>query len=110
MTKKPVKLKENIIYAAVAPICEGRENEGSYKGNGHHLAQEITKAVTIALLPEQQKKVYDTLNGVGLKTGEIAEITNIHSKNVSTILIQLSKTTLLVSSKRKGKLRTWYKN
>jgi NTP pyrophosphatase (non-canonical NTP hydrolase) len=40
---------KNIIYQAVSKITEGREANGSYRGNGHHLAQEITDAVDAAL-------------------------------------------------------------
>lgn len=110
MEKKVQRLKENRIYAAVASICEDRESIGAYRGNGHHLAQEITKAVSIALLSKQQRKIYDALNGTGLQTKEIAKLTGIPSKNVSTQLIQMSESTLLVSSKRKGRLRIWHKN
>lgn len=40
----------NVIYNAIIGICEDREANGSYKGNGHHLAQEITEAIVKALL------------------------------------------------------------
>lgn len=42
----------NVVYAAVSSITEGREHNGSYTGNGHHLAQEITDAVCEALKKE----------------------------------------------------------
>jgi hypothetical protein len=33
------------IYKVVDEICWEREKNGSYKGNSHHLSQEITEAV-----------------------------------------------------------------
>lgn len=54
----------NVIYNAIIGICEGREANGSYKGNGHHLAQEITEATVAALLNNvfpllQDYKIYE---------------------------------------------------
>jgi hypothetical protein len=40
----------NLVYAAVIGITEGREHNGSYHGNGHHLAQEISEAVSDKLI------------------------------------------------------------
>lgn len=40
---------KNVIYQAVSKITEGREANGSYHGNGHHLAQEITEAICAAI-------------------------------------------------------------
>jgi hypothetical protein len=52
---------KNIIYQAVSKITEEREANGSYHGNGHHLAQEITSAVVAALkLAEGQKPPTNT--------------------------------------------------
>lgn len=36
---------ENKIYAAIIGYCEELENEGSYRGNGHHLAQKLTEKI-----------------------------------------------------------------
>lgn len=104
MKNKPI---ENIIYAAVCPICEDRENGGSYKGNGHHLAQEITKAVSIALLPKAQRALYDALKSTPKSTREIATEVGMPSKTVSSVLYQMQQKTLLVHSTRKGKLKSW---
>jgi hypothetical protein len=40
---------ENKIYSAVNTITANREGNGSYRGSGHHLAQEITTAVLKAI-------------------------------------------------------------
>jgi hypothetical protein len=42
----------NVVYAAVSKITDDRENNGSYTGNAHHLAQEITDEVCKALKKE----------------------------------------------------------
>lgn len=43
----------NVIYMAVIGICEERESNGSYHGNGHHLAQEITESVKKAIIENE---------------------------------------------------------
>jgi hypothetical protein len=50
-SKKVIKNSElnNLVYEAVVGITEEREHNGSYRGNGHHLAQEITASVCKAL-------------------------------------------------------------
>jgi hypothetical protein len=39
----------NAVYKAVLGICEGVENDKTYLGNGHHLAQKITEKVVLAV-------------------------------------------------------------
>ena len=48
---------DNKVYAAVVGICEGREADKSYIGNGHHLAQEISASVVKALTLAEPKQV-----------------------------------------------------
>lgn len=36
---------QNKVYYETVKITEGREANGSYRGNGHHLAQEICEAI-----------------------------------------------------------------
>ena len=52
----------NIIYHAVSKITDERERNGSYKGNGHHLAQEITEAVVKAFVAEFDVKKNEKQN------------------------------------------------
>lgn len=40
---------KNAVYKSVLGICERIEHDGSYKGNGHHLAQKITDEVVSVL-------------------------------------------------------------
>jgi hypothetical protein len=40
---------ENEIYASLIGECEAMEAKKAYKGNGHHLAQRLTKVVADAL-------------------------------------------------------------
>lgn len=41
------------IYMAVDRICWERESNGSYRGNSHHLSQEITEAVMQVITARQ---------------------------------------------------------
>lgn len=43
---------ENIVFKAVDKITSAREASGSYRGNSHHLSQEISTAVVAALRKE----------------------------------------------------------
>lgn len=36
---------ENKIYAAIIAYCEELEHDKVYRGNGHHLAQNITRLI-----------------------------------------------------------------
>lgn len=108
-TKKK-ELIENKIYAAIIGLCEEKEHEGVYRGNGHHFAQQLVPLISEALLTKQQRKVYDALTTIPMPTKDIAKITKIPSKNVSAILIQMKENTLLVhSSQKTKKLKLWYK-
>jgi len=108
--KKPSQLIENKIYAAVAPITEEREASGAYRGNGHHLAQDITKAVSIALLSPNRRKVYDALTSVPTRVKDISKIIGRSSRTISSELVVMNKETLLVSFKQEGRFKLWYKN
>jgi hypothetical protein len=75
--KKVIKNSElsNLVYEAVVGITEEREHKGSYKGNGHHLAQEITAAVCKALEKAVNKncstnKTSNNKKWYGLKRGK----------------------------------------
>lgn len=105
--KRPI---ENKIYASIIGICEGREHQGSYRGNGHHLAQELAVAVSIGLLPNQQRKLYDCLTKDYKSTKEISKETGIPSKNVSSQMRQMYEATLLIHKEQSGKLIKWRKN
>lgn len=107
---KTPEVVENKIYRAVIGICEGREHNGSYKGNGHHLAQELCRAVSIELLAPQQRKIYDALHTTPQSTKQIAVLVNMEPKKVSAQLRNIDNYTLLISSNKKGKLRYWYKH
>lgn len=104
------KLIENSIYDAIIAHCEDMEAAGSYKGNGHHLAQRLTNMVSIGLLPKNKRKIYDALTIVPQLTKDIAEKVGMPPKTVSAQLKQMQKNTLLVHSKVKNKRRKlWHK-
>lgn len=41
---------ENAIHAGAQEVCEAAEASGAYRGNGHHLAQDVARAVTAELV------------------------------------------------------------
>ena len=110
-TKKKIPSPiENKIYLSIIGFCEERENEGSYRGNGHHLAQKLTVKVSEALLARQQRRIYDAMSKTPMTSKDIGEKCELSSKVVSAQLKRINDTTLLVSSKRNGRIRMWYKN
>lgn len=108
--KKQSSPIENKIYASIIGLCEEKENEGSYLGNGHHLAQVLCVKISEGLLPKQQKLIYDAMTGIPQTSKEIGVKCNLASKNVSTQLKQMYDSTLLIASKNKGRIKLWYRN
>jgi predicted transcriptional regulator len=107
--KKRQQPIENKIYASIIGVCEGREKSGSYRGNGHHLARELTFKVSEALLARQQRKIYDAMSNTPMTSKDIGEKCGLSSKVVSAQIKRINDTTLLVSSKRDGRFKMWYK-
>jgi len=107
MAKKK-QLIENAIYASIIGECEGMEHDKRYRGNGHHLAQRLTYQISVGILPPQQKKIVGVMSRTPMLTKEIASLVKLKSSVVSAVLVQLEKNTLIVGSKRNGKLKSWY--
>lgn len=105
--KSPI---ENKIYASIIGLCEEKENNGSYRGNGHHLAQDLCVKISQGLLATQQKAIYDAMSIVPQTSKEIGAKCNLASKNVSTQLKQMYDSTLLIGSKNKGRIKLWFRN
>jgi DNA-binding HxlR family transcriptional regulator len=95
---KTGRIVENDVYASIIGELERLEREGSYRGNGHHLAQRLTRLVSEGLLPRQQKKIYEALSTERRTAGEIAKACGIRSSLVSAQLRQMRDSTLLVHS------------
>ena len=102
---------ENKIYASIILHCEEMENERTYRGNGHHLAQRLSKMVAEGLLTRQEKKIYDCLPESGkMRARDIAKQIGMSTKMVSSILHRIGEKTLLVHSTSENKRRNlWYK-
>ncbi len=100
---------ENDIYASIIGECERLEHDNLYKGNGHHLAQRLTKLVSAALLKGNQQTIYNALTTTPMSTRAIAKAIGMPSKIVSALLKQIKDNTLLVGSKNNGRLKSWYK-
>lgn len=107
-TKKQPPI-ENKIYASIVGVCEERESNGSYRGNGHHLAQELTIKISEALLARQQRRIYDVMSKTPTSSKDIGEKCGLSSKVVSAQIKRIKDTTLLISSKQKGRIKLWYK-
>lgn len=107
MKKAPI---ENKIYAAIIGACEEKEANKSYRGNGHHLAQELTNLVSIGLLPKQQRIIYDALDTIGKTSKQLSMELGISSKNVSSQLKQMYESTLLINVKpSNNRIKIWAK-
>jgi len=102
--------RDNKIYAGLIAICEKRENDGSYKGNGHHLAQELTTAVLVELLPKKQRLLFDCLTNTYQTARQLAEKSGFNTKTVSSMLRAINKEgTLVVSKKENTKMFSYKK-
>ena len=102
---------ENRIYKSIVSHCEVIQNNGQYMGNGHHLAQRLTSMVSIGLLSKQQSKIYESLTDSteGMSVKELSLKTKISSRAVASQLIQIYKKTQLLSFKKNGKNKLWFK-
>lgn len=67
----------------------------------------IINEIKIESLSNQQKQIYHTLNRDLQSTKEIADACKLTSKNVSSILISMLKTTNLIAVNSKGRLKLW---
>lgn len=108
--KKTSSQIENRIYLSIVGVCEVKEKNGSYRGNGHHLAQELTVKVSEALLARQQRRIYDAMSKTPSSSKDIGEKCGLSSKVVSAQIKRIKDNTLLISSKQNGKIKMWYKN
>ncbi len=59
MNERLHALFSHYIYTPTVTITEGREAQGSYHGNGHHLAQEITEKVTEEFLRRMPELLHE---------------------------------------------------
>lgn len=51
------QINDGTVYSAIIALCEQLEHEGSYTGNGHHLAQKLAQAVVQQ--PDMAKMIAD---------------------------------------------------
>lgn len=100
---------ENKIYKSIIGLCEQKENKGIYKGNGHHLAQEISVKVSECLLMGKQAKIYEALDKEPTPVKDIANKCKMTSNIVSAQLHQIYNSTLLIHFKKNKKNKLWYR-
>lgn len=88
---------ENKIYNSILVECENIRS--SLVGiHPEALAFKMAIVVSIALLPKQQRKIFDVLTREYQTTKEIAKKVNMDSRVVSTQLKQLEQKTILIKA------------
>jgi len=102
---------ENRIYKSIILHCEEMEKKEQYKGNGHHLAQRLTSMVSVGLLSKQQGKIYEALteSSEGMAVKDISKKIKMPSRQVASQLRQIYMRTQLISFKKSGKNKLWFK-
>ena len=98
------------LYASIILRCEELENKGVYRGNGHHLAQNLCVDIQEGLLSKQQRKIYDVLTKSPASVKEISTKCKMSSRQTSAQLNQINDRYGLISFKRIGKNKLWYHN
>ncbi len=104
-----MKGRSNKIYKGLIAICEKRESDGAYNGNGHHLAQELTTSVLIELLPKKQRLLFDCLTNTYQTARQLSDKSGFDTKTVSSMLRAINKEGTLVVSKKEDKKMFSYK-
>jgi hypothetical protein len=101
---------ENAIYTSIVSECKRLENKKKYRGSGKKLAQKLSFMVSVALLPKQQRDIYEVLTIEPKTANQISSKLKLTSKLVSAQLNQMQKNTSLISSKQKDKKnKLWYR-
>lgn len=98
---------ENRILASIIEYCNSLENKEVI--NGNNLAKNLTSMVSIGLLTTQQKLIYDALSENAKDAKFISRETKVPERQVLTQLKQIYTRTQLISFKKEGKIKTWYK-
>jgi DNA-binding NarL/FixJ family response regulator len=106
MKKVPIETK---VYKSIISFCEQLEHKLTYRGNGHHLAQNLSTLVSEGLLSKQQKEIYDKLTKTPKSTKEISSELNLSTTHVSSQLIQMYSKTLLIHFKINKNKKLWYR-
>lgn len=105
--KRPT-LIEDIIYSTIIDDCM---NVSKKKGMG--LAQSIAKNISIELLTEQQRELYDTIGKAiakfpdGMSTSDVARHSKMNVNTVSSQLVYMYKRTRLLICTYEGRFRVW---
>ncbi len=100
---------ENKIHASIISYCEGLQNKGVCVVNGVQLAKTLTSLVAVGLLSEQQQKIYRSLTEKPKDAKTISKEIKISSVTISIQLRHIHKTTQLVSFKKEGRVKLWFK-
>ncbi|OOG19150.1 hypothetical protein BWD42_04160 [Sphingobacterium sp. CZ-UAM] len=102
---------ENKVYHAIILRLEELEHKGAYKGNAHHLAQDLSKMVAIELLSSQQRKIYDELDKTpfcAVDAKYLSDATGLNSKNIASQIKQIQSKSNLIGIIKAGKNCKYY--
>jgi predicted Rossmann fold nucleotide-binding protein DprA/Smf involved in DNA uptake len=85
----PTETRYERIYRAVGAVLH--ENGAP---NPERLAHQIARSVSVAILPIDQRRVYEALTDTPEPVSIVAELADMDSKTVASQLMQLEKKTL----------------
>lgn len=88
------------IYNSIIGICQESKNPDA-------LANKVAIQVTEALLPRQQRLIYDSLESSAKTSREIGQELGLPSKLISAQLKQMSVNTSLISQTNNGRIIVW---
>lgn len=98
-----MKTVQERVEAAVIEFCKDREP-------GMDCVKELSKQITIALLPRVTKEIYNSLTNSPLSAREIAFEVDMPINTVITSLYALEKkTTGIIAFSQAGRYKKWYK-
>lgn len=105
MIKYPI---ENRINKSIIEYCKSKE--GRVIINGDNLAKNLSSMVTLGLLTDQQKKIYDCLLvDIPKDIKTISKETKIDTVQIANQLRVINKTTQLINFKIEYKKKLWFK-
>ena len=98
---------ENKVNASIIEYCKSLQ--GKNVTSGEVLARKLTTMVTIGLLTSQQIEIYNTLTENPKAIKDIAKESKISIPQVMAQLRRIYTQTQLISFKKEGKYKAWFK-
>ena len=98
---------EDKIFASIISHCT--EMAGNPMENPHLFAHTLSICVAEALLPKQQKRIYDLLTDHPARVGTLAKQLQMPSRSVASQLRQIYSNTNLISFQTNRRYKLWYR-